>query len=71
MEQWMQALITLTPTESKKLISHTILALPEFQKARQKGIIAMHRSSSSFFLYEALTSQRPEGHWIRGTVTRS
>ena len=65
----MQALVTLTPTESKKLISHAVLALPEFQKARQKGIIAIHRSSSTYFLYEALTGRRPEGIWVRGVVS--
>jgi hypothetical protein len=64
----MQALITLTPTESKKLISDAVLALPEFQKARQNGIIAIHRSSSTFFLYEALTGRRPDGIWVRGVV---
>ena len=29
----MRALITLTPAESKKLLAHAVLAIPEFQKA--------------------------------------
>ena len=64
----MRALITLTPTESKKLIAQAVVALPEFQKAKKNGIIAMHRSSSTFFLYEALTGQKPEGSWVRGVI---
>jgi hypothetical protein len=65
----MTALITLTPAESKKLIAQAVLALPEFQKAQQNGIIVIHRSSSTFFLYEALTGQRPEGAWVVGVVS--
>jgi len=64
----MRALIALTPAESKKLIAQAVLALPEFQKAKESGIIAMHRSSSTYFLYEALTGQKPEGSWVRGVI---
>ena len=64
----MKALITLTPAESKKLIARAVLSLPEFQKARQDGMIAIHRSSSTYFLYEALTGRKPEGIWVRGVI---
>jgi hypothetical protein len=63
------ALITLTPAESKKLIAQAVIALPEFQKAWQNGIISIHHSSSTFFLYEALTGRRPEGAWVVGVVS--
>ncbi|MDA8125127.1 MAG: hypothetical protein M0009_08080 [Deltaproteobacteria bacterium] len=65
----MKALATLTPTESKKLISQAILAFPGFQEAWRDGIVAIHPSSNTYFLYEALTGQRVEGTWVSGVVT--
>jgi hypothetical protein len=64
----MKALITLTPAESKKLIAQAILTLPEFRKARESGIIALHPCSSTYFIYEALTGRKPEGIWTRGVI---
>jgi hypothetical protein len=64
----MTALITLTPSESKKLIAQSVLALPEFQKARQNGTIALHPCSSTYFIFEALTGRKPEGVWARGII---
>jgi hypothetical protein len=65
----MQVEITLTPTESKKLIAKSILNLKEFQKAFKKGIIAMHNCSSTIFIYEALVGHMPKGVWVNGVIT--
>ena len=64
----MKALITLTPAESKKLIARAFLSLPEFQKARQDGMIALHPCSSTYFILEALAGRKPEGIWTRGVI---
>jgi hypothetical protein len=64
----MKALITLTPAESKKLIARAFLSLPEFQKARQDGMIALHPCSSTYFIFEALAGRKPEGTWTRGVI---
>jgi hypothetical protein len=64
----MQAEITLTPTESKKLIAKAIFNLKEFQEALRKGIVAMHDCSSTIFIYEALVGRLPEGAWVNGVI---
>jgi hypothetical protein len=64
----MQAEIILTPTESKKLIAKAILVQEEVRAALQKGIVALHPSSSTIFIYEALTGRLPEGVWVQGVT---
>ncbi|MBI5967001.1 MAG: hypothetical protein HY882_03965 [Deltaproteobacteria bacterium] len=66
----MQAEIVLTPTESKKLITKSILQLKEFQSALEKGIVAMHPSSSTVFLYEKIMGRRPQGVWVCGVIAQ-
>ena len=66
----MQAEVVLTPTESKKLIAQAILQLKEFQDALEKGIVALHPSSSTIFLYEKILGHRPKGVWVCGVLTQ-
>jgi hypothetical protein len=66
----MQAEVVLTPTESKKLIAQSILHLNEFQDALEKGIVALHPSSSTIFLYEKILGHRPKGVWVCGVLAR-
>ena len=66
----MQAEIVLTPTESKKLIAQSILQLKEFQDALGKGIVAIHPSSSTIFLYEKIMGHRPKGVWVCGVLVQ-
>jgi len=66
----MQAEIVLTPTESKKLIAQSILQLKEFQNALEKGIVAVHPSSSTIFLYEKILGHRPKGVWVCGVLVQ-
>ena len=46
----MLAQIVLTPTESKKLIAKAIARLEAVQQAAKMGIIALHPSSSTYFV---------------------
>ncbi len=66
----MQAEVVLTPTESKKLIAQSILQLKEFQEALEKGIVAIHPSSSTIFLYEKIMGHRPKGVWVCGVLVQ-
>jgi hypothetical protein len=66
----MKAEVVLTPTESKKLIAESILQLKEFQEALKKGIVALHPSSSTIFLYEKILGHRPQGVWVCGVLAQ-
>ena len=65
----MKAQVVLTPTESKKLITDSLLCLPEVKKALAEGIVAVHPSSSTVFLYEKLVGKMPEGLFVCGVVS--
>jgi len=64
----MRAQVTLTPTESKKLIAKGIAAMDLLKKARKHGMVVIHPSSTTLFLLEELTGTRPEGVWVCGVV---
>ncbi|HYE68129.1 MAG TPA: hypothetical protein VEA58_05915 [Anaerovoracaceae bacterium] len=64
----MQAEVVLTPTESKKLISEAVFNLPEVQEALKNGIVAIHPSSSTVFLYEKIMGYMPQGLWVCGVI---
>ena len=64
----MRAQVTLTPTESKKLIAKGIAAMDLLKKARKHGMVVIHPSSTTLFLLEELTGNRPEGVWVCGVV---
>jgi hypothetical protein len=66
----MLAQVVLTPAESKKLIAKAIARLEIVQQAATAGIIALHPSSSTYFLVEELTGSRPKtNYWVCGVVT--
>ncbi|MEJ2111884.1 MAG: hypothetical protein P8Z37_18635, partial [Acidobacteriota bacterium] len=65
----MLAQIVLTPAESKKLIAKAIAGLETVQQAKNAGIIALHPSSSTYFLVEELTGSAPRtNYWVCGVV---
>jgi len=66
----MKAQIVLTPTESKKLIAKAILRLKEVQSALEKGIIVLHPSSSTVFLYKEILDRWPQGAWVCGVIVQ-
>jgi hypothetical protein len=66
----MLAQIVLTPAESKKLIAKAVARLDIVQQAVQKGIVALHPSSSTYFIVEEITGSKPTtNHWVCGVVT--
>ena len=66
----MLAQIVLTPAESKKLIAKAIVRLAVVQQAIKKGIVALHPSSSTYFIVEEITGSKPKtNYWVCGVVT--
>lgn len=64
----MRAQVTLTPSESKKLLAKAIATMDQVKKAKERGLVVIHPSSTTFFLVEELTGTRPEGVWVCGLV---
>jgi len=66
----MLAQIVLTPTESKKLIAKAIAKLDVVRQAAAEGLIVLHPSSSTYFIFEELIGMKPmTNHWVCGVVT--
>jgi hypothetical protein len=66
----MLAQIVLTPAESKKLIAKAIVGLESVRQAARKGIVALHPSSSTYFIVEEITGSKPKtNYWVCGVVT--
>jgi hypothetical protein len=66
----MLAQIVLTTAESKKLIAKAIARLDIVQQAAKKGIVALHPSSSTYFIVEEITGSKPKtNYWVCGVVT--
>jgi len=64
-----RAVIVLTPTESKKLIAQAVCQMPEVQHALNDGIVALHPSSSTYFIAEAILGHRPPTKvWVCGAI---
>ncbi|MDO8472641.1 MAG: hypothetical protein Q7T05_02360 [Dehalococcoidia bacterium] len=65
----MLAQISLTPTESKKLISMAIVQMEVVKRAAREGIVVMHPSSSIYFIAEALAGRKPATDvWLCGAI---
>jgi len=70
----MQALFTLTPAESKRLIGKGAAALPEIQQAKKEGYLLVGRGSTNAYILEELLGEkiRKEGYTagqaIRGVL---
>lgn len=54
----MQALFTLTPSESKRLIGKGLAALPEIQRAKKKGYLLVGRGSTNAYVLEELLGKK-------------
>jgi hypothetical protein len=66
----MLAQIVLTPAESKKLIAKAVARLKTVRKAADRGIVAIHPSSSTYFIVEELTGSKPKtNYWVCGVVS--
>jgi hypothetical protein len=65
----MLAQVTLTPSESKKLISKAVANMDLVRKASSEGMVVIHPSSSTYFIVEELTGQRPKSKvWVCGVI---
>ncbi len=65
----MRAQVSLTPTESKKLIAKAVAGMETVQNAFKKGIVAIHPSSSTIFLVEELIGKFPDTEvWVCGII---
>jgi hypothetical protein len=66
----MLAQVVLTPAESKKLIAKAIARLDVVQQAATNGMVVIHPSSSTYFIFEELVGAKPKtNHWVCGVVT--
>jgi hypothetical protein len=66
----MLAQVVLTPTESKKLIAKAITELDVVKKAATDGMVVIHPSSSTYFIFEELIGVKPmTNYWVCGVVT--
>jgi hypothetical protein len=67
----MQALFTLTPSESKRLIGRAVAALPEIQKAKESGYLVISRGSTNAFVLEELLGKKIEKErYVAGMVIK-
>lgn len=67
----MQALFTLTPAESKRLIGKAISALPDIQHAKNNGYLLVARGSTNAYILEELLGEKikKEGY-VAGQVIK-
>ncbi|HEU18558.1 MAG TPA: hypothetical protein ENO00_04135 [Deltaproteobacteria bacterium] len=67
----MQALFTLTPAESKRLIAKAVAAMPEVRKAKQEGYLIIGRGSTNAYIAEELLSDSLEKEkYVAGQVIK-
>ncbi|MFC1533831.1 hypothetical protein ACFL7M_10765 [Thermodesulfobacteriota bacterium] len=65
----MIAQVTLTPSESKKLISKAVVKMEVIKKALKNGLIVLHPSSSTYFMVEEITGHKPPSNaWVCGVI---
>ncbi len=66
----MLAQVVLTPPESKKLIAKAVANLALVRQAATDGMVVIHPSSSTYFIFEELTGAKPRtNYWVCGVVT--
>ena len=65
----MRAQVSLTVAESKKLIAKAIARMDIVRNAYEKGVIALHPSSSTIFIVEELLGKLPDTKvWVMGMI---
>jgi hypothetical protein len=65
----MKYLIVLTPTEAKKFIAKSLVRKHgAMKKALEEGIVLLHPSTSTFFIYEELVGKIPEDLRFIGAI---
>ena len=65
----MRAQVVLTPAESKKLIAKATARMDNVRKALSDGIVVLHPSSNTYFLFEEITGAKPTTDvWVCGWI---
>ncbi len=65
----MRAQVSLTPTESKDLIAEAVVNMDVVKLAFAEGTVVMHPSSSTLFIAEKLSGERPRTPlWVCGVI---
>lgn len=65
----MLAQVSFTPSESKKLIAKAVARMDVVKKALSEGMVALHPSSSTYFIVEEVTGQKPRTNvWVCGVI---
>jgi len=68
----MQAVITLTPAESKRLIAKAIIKRPDVEIAHKEGYLLVGRGSTNAYILEELLGQRIEKErYCAGQIIKS
>jgi hypothetical protein len=67
----MQALFTLTSSESKRLLGKAVAAMPEVQKAKDHGYLVIGRGSTNGFILEELLKEKVDKErYVAGQVIK-
>ncbi len=67
----MQALFTLTPAESKRLIAKAVAAMPEVMRAKKEGYLVIARGATNGYIAEELLSDSLEKQkYVAGQVIK-
>ncbi len=67
----MQALFTLTSSESKRLLGKAVAAMPDVQYAKDNGYLVVGRGSTNAFILEELLKNKMEKErYVAGQVIR-
>lgn len=67
----MQALFTLTSSESKRLLGKAVAAMPEVQHAKDNGYLVVGRgSTNAFILEELLGTKMDKERYVAGQVIK-
>ena len=67
----MQALFTLTPAESKRLLGKAVAAMPEVQHAQNNGYLIVGRGSTNAYILEELLNKKVEKErYLAGQVIK-
>ena len=63
----MKSQVILTPTASNKLIAKAVSKMDVVQRALSDGLVVLHPSSSTYFIFEELTESLPKTEtWVCG-----
>jgi len=67
----MQALFTLTSSESKRLLGKAVAALPEVQQAKKNGYLVVARGSTNAFVIEEIMNKKMDKErYIAGQIIK-